>query len=102
MIDPTGLRPDQTVVMSGSPTPADYQRPAPAEISNRGRRIQIQPGGPAPIDAVGQVRVAEGEVGPCEPVPAADGPAPVRAPAGGWDFSEVEYAGWGFGSGPGR
>ena len=51
------------------------------------------------IETVGQVRVAEGEVGPCEPVPAPDGLAPVRAPEGGWDFSGTEYAGWGFGVG---
>ncbi len=85
VIDPTGLRPDQTVVFSGAPAAADEQRPVPSEHAH--------------IDTVGQVRVAEGEVGPCEPVPAGDGPAPVRAPEGGWDFSQVPYAGWGFGFG---
>jgi hypothetical protein len=81
--------------MSSSPTPDDYQRPAPPDGVGQ-RRIERGPGR-AQIDTVGQVRVAEGAVGPCEPAPAGDGPAPVRAPAGGWDFSEAEYAGWGFG-----
>lgn len=75
VIDPTGLRPDQTLIMSSSPAPNGY--------------------------TVGQVRVAEGAVDRCEPAPAADGPAPVRAPEGGWDFSETPYAGWGFGFGAG-
>lgn len=100
VVDPTGFRPDQTLIMTSSPTPNDYQRPAPPNSGDQGRfRTSL---GQAPIDTVGQVRVAEGEVGPCEPVPAAHGPAPVRAPAGGWDFSGTEYAGWGFGFGLGR
>ena len=97
VIDPTGFRPDQTLVMTSSPTPDGYQQPAlPNSADQKG--IKITPG-QEHIDTVGQVRVAEGKVGPCEPVPAADEPAPVRAPAGGWDFSEAEYAGWGFGFG---
>jgi hypothetical protein len=98
VIDPTGFRPDQTLVMSSSPTPDGYQQPVPPDSVDRGRILRSMPG-QASIDTVGQVRVAEGEVGPCEPVPASAGQAPVRAPAGGWDFSEAEYAGWGFGSG---
>ena len=91
VIDPTGLRPDQTLIITSSPTPDGYQQPGSGQ----------QPGvditrGRAHINTVGQVRVAEGEVGPCDPVPAAEGPAPVRAPEGGWDFSDAPYAGWGF------
>jgi hypothetical protein len=100
VVDPTGFRPDQTLVMTSSPTPAGYQQPTPLAGADQ-RRFKTNPG-QVQIDTVGQVRVAEGKVGPCEPVPAADGPAPVRAPAGGWDFSEAEYAGWGFGPGLGR
>lgn len=82
VIDPTGLRPDQTLIITSSPTSEDYPRPE--------------------VKAVGEVRVAEGEVGPCVPVPAEEAStamAPIRAPEGGWDFSGTEYAGWGFGSG---
>lgn len=101
VVDPTGFRPDQTLILSSSPTPDGYRQPVlPDSVS--GGRIETESVSPVQIDTVGQVRVAEGEVDPCEPVPAADGPAPVRAPAGGWDFSEVEYAGWGFGFGLGR
>lgn len=98
VVDPTGFRPDQTLVMTSSPTPADYQQPVSSNSGDQGR-FETSPG-PQPT-TVGQVRVAEGQVGPCEPVPAGSAPAPVRAPAGGWDFSEAEYAGWGFGLGPG-
>ncbi|HVO53246.1 MAG TPA: hypothetical protein VMT37_02430 [Solirubrobacterales bacterium] len=98
VIDPSGLRPDQTLVMSSSPTPAGYRQPAPSGASSG--RVEIHSTESAQIDTVGQVRVAEGEVGPCEPVAAAAGQAPVRAPEGGWDFSAHEYAGWGFGLGP--
>jgi len=97
VIDPTGFRPDQTLIVTSSPTPDGYQQPSRPHQPG----VHIIPG-TVHIDTVGQVRVAEGEVGPCEPVPAVDGPAPVRAPEGGWDFSEVPYAGWGFGFGPGR
>ena len=101
VVDPTGLRPDQTLIMSSSPAPADYREPA-AGGGDQGR-LEVRRIGP-PIDTVGQVRVAEGEVEACEPVPASSGGAqlgpPVRAPKGGWDFSQVEYAGWGFGFGP--
>lgn len=96
VVDPTGFRPDQTLIMSSSPTPPDYQQPV---LPNSGGVEMLWEGR---IDTVGQVRVAEGEVGPCEPVPAAEGLAPVRAPEGGWDFSETKYAGWGFGFGLGR
>jgi hypothetical protein len=99
VIDPTGLRPDQTLVMSSSPTPDGSQQPTPPDTVG-GERIESE-GSAQQIDTVGQVRVAEGDVGPCEPVPAAAGIAPVRAPEGGWDFSQFPYAGWGFGSGPG-
>lgn len=92
VIDPTGFRPDQTLIMSSAPTPAGYQQPVPAD-SVAG--VEVQQVGPE-IDTVGQVRVAEGDVGTCQPVPAAEGPAPVRAPQGGWDFSKAAYAGWGF------
>jgi hypothetical protein len=95
VIDPTGFRPDQTLVMSGAPTPDGYKQPPPPQSDGQSG-IKIS-GWPAPIDAVGQVRVAEGDVGPCQPVPAGNSPAPVRAPQGGWDFSEAPYAGWGFG-----
>jgi hypothetical protein len=98
VVDPTGLRPDQTLVMSSAPTPEGYQQPLPAGADMDG--VHYIPS-EQPIDTVGQVRVAEGEVEPCEPVPAGDGMAPVRAPAGGWDFGDTPYAGWGFGSGPG-
>ncbi|MFN8215669.1 MAG: hypothetical protein U0R71_03645 [Solirubrobacterales bacterium] len=87
VIDPSGMRPDQTLVISSSPAGPDQRRAVPSEHDH--------------VDTVGQVRVAEGEVGPCEPVPAGGGEAPVRPPVGGWDFSGIEYAGWGFGSGPG-
>lgn len=100
VIDPTGFRPDQTLIMTSSPTPDGYQQPVPPASADQGR-FKTSPG-QAQIDTVGQVRVAEGAVGPCEPVPAADGPAPVRAPAGGWEFSQTEYAGWGFGFGQER
>jgi hypothetical protein len=98
VIDPTGFRPDQTLIMSSSPTPPGYQQPAlPNSLGQE--RIESSSVGKVRIDTVGQVRVAEGEVDPCEPVPASDSPAPVRAPEGGWDFSDAEYAGWGFGFG---
>jgi hypothetical protein len=100
VIDPTGFRPDQTLIMTSSPTLAGYQKPVPPTSADPAR-FKTSPG-QAQIDTVGQVRVAEGAVGPCEPVPAGDGPAPVRAPAGGWDFSQTEYAGWGFGFGQER
>jgi hypothetical protein len=99
VVDPTGFTPDQTLVMSSSPTPQGYQQPVPPNSAGQG--VERGSVGQSRIDTVGQVRVAEGEVGPCEPVPASDGPAPVRAPEGGWDFSEAEYAGWGFGLGLG-
>lgn len=99
VVDPTGLRPDQTLIVSSSPTPDGYRQPTPPGAG--GERVESGAAGRAQIDTVGQVRVAEGEVGPCEPVPAPAGPAPVRAPAGGWDFSGAEYAGWGFGFGLG-
>ncbi len=95
VVDPTGLRPDQTLIMSSSPTPPGYQQPVPPNS------LGTESLGQAQIDTVGQVRVAEGEVGPCEPVPASEGIAPVRAPQGGWDFSDAKYAGWGFGFGLG-
>jgi hypothetical protein len=98
VIDPTGFRPDQTLIMSSSPTPDGYRQPIPSDSLDG---VEY-PAGQAQIDTVGQVRVAEGEVGPCEPVPASGGEAPVRAPQGGWDFSDTPYAGWGFGAGPGR
>ncbi len=101
VIDPTGFRPDQTLIMTSSPTPTDYHQPAPPD-SLDGARIELGSAGQAQIDTVGQVRVAAGGFGPCEPAPAAEGPAPVRAPDGGWDFRGTQYAGWGFGSGPGR
>lgn len=97
VIDPTGFRPGQTLIMSSSPTPPGYQQPVLPNSVDQGRIVHSV--GQAQIDTVGQVRVAEGRVGPCEPVPASDGPARVRAPEGGWDFSEAEYAGWGFGPG---
>jgi hypothetical protein len=100
VIDPTGFRPDQTLIMTSSPTPDGYQQPVPPHSTDQGQ-FQASPG-QAQIDTVGQVRVAEGTVGPCEPVPAPAGFAPVRAPAGGWDFSQTEYAGWGFGFGQER
>jgi hypothetical protein len=98
VIDPTGFRPDQTLIMSSAPTPSDYQRPVPTEPLD-GERIEFDKSKEVQIDTVGQVRVAEGNVGPCEPVPAPNGSAPVRAPAGGWNFSDASYAGWGFGPG---
>jgi hypothetical protein len=93
VVDPTGFRPDQTLIMSSSPTPDGYRQPV---LPNS---LKSESAGQVQIDTVGQVRVAEGEVDPCEPVPAADGPAPIRAPQGGWDFSQTPYAGWGFGTG---
>ncbi len=98
VVDPTGFRPDQTLIMSSAPTPQGYQQPVLPDNVDQGQIESHSVGWPQ-IDTVGQVRVAEGEVGPCEPIPASDGPAPVRAPEGGWDFSDVEYAGWGFGFG---
>ena len=95
VVDPDGFRSDQTLIMTSAPTPDGYQQPVPPNSLDQG--IEYESG--AQIDTVGQIRVAEGEVGPCEPVPATAGPAPVRAPAGGWDFSQTEYAGWGFGFG---
>ena len=47
VVDPTGLRADQTLIITNSPIPEQ-------------------------VGTVGQVRVAEGEVDPCEPVPAAE------------------------------
>jgi len=61
-ISPDEFGPDQTLILSGSPA---------------------LPGGDGTEGGSLQVRIAEGTVGPCEPVPASDGPAPVRAPAGG-------------------
>ncbi len=98
VIDPTGFRPDQTLIMTSSPTPDGYQQPVSPDSFGKGQ-LDTHSAGQAQIDTVGQVRVAEGRVGPCEPVPAADGPAPVRDPEDGWDFSGTEYAGWGFGFG---
>lgn len=96
VVDPSGFKPGQTLVMSSAPTPAGYQQPVPPSQDG----IKISHLGP-PVDTVGQVRVAEGEVGPCVPVAASEEIPTVRAPKGGWDFSGTEYAGWGFGSGPG-
>jgi hypothetical protein len=100
VIDPTGFRPDQTLIMSSSPTPPGYRQPIPTETKDG---VPIEHGlmsKEVQIDTVGQVRVAEGTVDPCEPVPAPDGMpesmSPVRAPLGGWNFSDVPYAGWGF------
>jgi hypothetical protein len=95
VIDPTGLRPDQTLVMTSAPAPAGYQQPIPDVPEG----VEYTPG-TEQIQTTGQVRVAEGEVGPCEPVPATGGEAPIRAPEGGWKFDEAKYAGWGFGLGP--
>lgn len=100
VIDPTGLKPDQTLVMSSSPTSDGYRQPGPPDSLGQ-ERVEADTSDQAQIDTVGQVRVAAGEVGPCEPVPAGNGPAAVRAPKGGWDFSQAEYAGWGFGPGLG-
>jgi hypothetical protein len=98
VIDPTGFRSDQTLIMSSSPAPEGYRQPIPPDALDGTE----YPTGRAQIDTVGQVRVAEGEVGPCDPVPASGGEVPVRAPEGGWNFSDAPYAGWGFGAGPGR
>ncbi len=98
VIDPTGLRPDQTVIMSSSPTPPGYQQPVPPNNPDR-KGIKTRLMRQEPIDNVGEVRIAEGNVDPCEPVPASNGETPVRAPAGGWRFNEAPYAGWGFGPG---
>jgi len=73
----------------------------PVPPNSLGQGVESDNAGQAQIATVGQVRVAEGEVSPCEAVPAGDGPAPVRGPKGGWDFSDAEYAGWGFGFGLG-
>jgi hypothetical protein len=97
VIDPTGLQPDQTLIMTSAPTPDGYEQPVPAGAIDG---VEVQ-GGQAQIDTVGQVRVAEGDVAPCEPVPAPAGEAPIRAPQGGWDFGDTPYAGWGFGAGAG-
>lgn len=97
VIDPAGLGPDQTLVMTSAPTPAGYEQPLPEGAGQQGLRYVPSD---EQVDTVGQVRVAEGEVEACEPVPTAGGEAPVRAPIGGWDFGDTPYAGWGFGSGP--
>lgn len=96
VIDPAGLRPDQTLIMTSAPTPEDYQRPVP----DLPEGVEYQVTGQ--VDTVGQIRVAEGDVAPCEPVAATDSEPPVRAPEGGWDFSQTPYAGWGFGAGAGK
>lgn len=95
VVDPTGIRPDQTLIMTSSPTPPGYEQPVVSGGFGEGKIEHIPTA--LPIDTIGQVRVAEGEVEPCDPVPAPEGIAPIRAPEGGWDFSEVPYAGWGFG-----
>lgn len=64
IIDPSAFGPDQTLIISGAPLLAD------------------NPTGGTEME----VRVAEGEVAPCEPVPMAKDFTPVRAPEGGWDF----------------
>jgi hypothetical protein len=97
VIYPDSLGPDQTLVMTSAPTPEGYEQPIPPKVDG----VEYFPG-KAQIDTVGQVRVAEGEVAPCEPVPAPAGEAAIRAPEGGWDFGDTPYAGWGFGAGPGR
>lgn len=103
VIDPAGMRPDQTLIMTSAPTPPGYAQPVPSAAETG--RLKVTPS-KVQIDTVGQVRVAEGEVEPCEPVPAPGGSMtgldPIRAPEGGWDFSEYPYAGWGFGFGLGR
>ncbi len=96
VIDPAGLRPDQTLVMTSAPTPEGYEQPLPEGADQAG--LHYIPS-EEQVDTVGQVRVAEGEVEPCEPVPVSGDEAPVRAPEGGWDFGDTPYAGWGFGTG---
>src|SRR3954451_22855016 len=90
LVDPIGFKPNQTLIMSSEPTPAGSQQPMPDSL--KGRIVRTTH---ALIDNLTQVRVVEGEVDPCEPVPASDGEAPIRAPKGGRDFSEVPYAGLG-------
>ncbi len=71
LVDPSAFRPDQTLIISGA---------------------HIVPGSPfaftrADNPAGGtemKVRVAEGEVGPCEPVPASKDSTQIRPPEGGW------------------
>lgn len=72
-IDPSAFRPDQTLIISGAPIGPDSPYAVIAADN---------PGGGTEM----QVRVAEGEVEPCEPVPLSEDFAPVRAPKGGWDF----------------
>lgn len=57
MIDPTAFKPDQTLILFGSPAPYD---------------------GDPEGGSVAHVRIAEGEVGACEPVPAPHGSGPIR------------------------
>ncbi|MBS1878489.1 MAG: hypothetical protein JST31_03145 [Actinobacteria bacterium] len=102
VIDPNGFKPDQTLILTSAPAPPGYRPPAPP---NPGPGIRIKREAPTGPITVGQIRVAEGDVGACEPVPAAAAggmdPA-IRAPEGGWNFSQTPYAGWGFGfPGPG-
>jgi len=105
VIDPAGLSADQTLVITSAPTPPGYEQPDPPAQEEGSRYLKVTPA-PVPMVTVGQVRVAEGEVEPCDPVPAPEGSMswrdPIRAPEGGWDFSETPYAGWGFGFGLGR
>ncbi len=73
IIDPSAFGPDQTLIISGAPiSPDSPYSPLLADDPAGGTEMEV--------------RVAEGAVGPCEPVPMAKDFTEVRAPEGGWDF----------------
>jgi hypothetical protein len=72
LVDPSAFRPDQTLVISG----AHIVPGSPFDFT-----LADNPAGGTEM----KVRVAEGEVGPCEPVTASKDSTQIRPPEGGWD-----------------
>lgn len=70
MVDPSGFRPDQTLIISA----AHIVPGSPFDFT-----LADNPAGGTEM----KVRVAEGEVEPCEPVPASADATQIRPPAGG-------------------
>ena len=69
IVDPTAFRPDQTLIVSGAPIGPGSPF-APTVVDNPAGGTEMK------------VRVAEGEVEPCEPVPVSASSTQIRAPQG--------------------